>query len=250
MRISGIADYAQDTQDQEHKIARRPVAATASSDNVPTSNSTESSQNKKPKPRFGALLNRTRSVRMEDGGKRSKPATPIRVTTTETTIAQYDGPSDYEINQAPLKTAPLHQDRSLRDMMNSGARNRSADRHIPSDYGHENVSMRRSDKASSQSLQTSSSSNSRETAGSHIFTNIKNTSSKAADGLGKAGKGFFGKIARSGSNTSKEDERYVPCVINLPLIQQTRITRIAQRLEDSKDKTEFWMPALPWRCIE
>jgi len=36
----------------------------------------------------------------------------------------------------------------------------------------------------------------------------------------------------------------------LPLVEQTRKTRIAKRLEDSKDKTEFWMPALPWRCIE
>jgi hypothetical protein len=28
------------------------------------------------------------------------------------------------------------------------------------------------------------------------------------------------------------------------------LTRISTRLEQSRDKTEFWMPALPWRCIE
>ncbi|KAK4691643.1 hypothetical protein P7C71_g5395, partial [Lecanoromycetidae sp. Uapishka_2] len=80
--------------------------------------------------------------------------------------------------------------------------------------------------------------------------NIKNTSSKAADGLGKAGKGLMGKFARSGSTTTKEDLPYEIHVINLPLVEQTRRTRIAQRLADSRDKTEFWMPALPWRCID
>jgi hypothetical protein len=39
-------------------------------------------------------------------------------------------------------------------------------------------------------------------------------------------------------------------VINLPLVEQTRITRISKKIEASKDKTEFWMPSLPWRCIE
>jgi hypothetical protein len=74
-----------------------------------------------------------------------------------------------------------------------------------------------------------------------------------SDRLGKAGKGFFGKITRSGSSNEREivtDDNYVCTTINLPLVKQTRKTRIAQRLELSKDKTEFWMPALPWRCIE
>ena len=85
------------------------------------------------------------------------------------------------------------------------------------------------------------------------MTNIKNTSNQATDGLRRAGKGFLGKITRSGSSNSREpadDEPYVCTTINLPLVEQTRRTRIAKRLEDSKDKTEFWMPALPWRCIE
>ena len=93
----------------------------------------------------------------------------------------------------------------------------------------------------------------RDGAGSKLFSNFKSTSAKAADGIGKAGKGLFGKITRSSNSNGKEvtdDENYVFSVIKLPLVEQTRRTRIAKRLEDSKDKTEFWMPALPWRCIE
>jgi len=67
-------------------------------------------------------------------------------------------------------------------------------------------------------------------------------------------KGLFGKNARSGSTTEREpvidDEHYVLKVINLPLVEQTRLTRISKRLEDSRDKTEFWMPAFPWRAID
>jgi hypothetical protein len=47
-----------------------------------------------------------------------------------------------------------------------------------------------------------------------------------------------------------DDEHYVLKVINLPLIEQARLTRISKRLEDSRDKTEFWMPAFPWRAID
>lgn len=67
-------------------------------------------------------------------------------------------------------------------------------------------------------------------------------------------KGLFGKGTRSGSTTEREpvvdDEHYVLKVINLPLVEQARLTRISKRLEDSRDKTEFWMPAFPWRAID
>ncbi|KAH8883248.1 Rho GTPase activation protein [Thozetella sp. PMI_491] len=46
------------------------------------------------------------------------------------------------------------------------------------------------------------------------------------------------------------DEQYVLKVLNLPLIEQTRITRISKRLETSRDKTEFWMPSFPWRALD
>lgn len=75
-------------------------------------------------------------------------------------------------------------------------------------------------------------------------------------GKAKSGGGMFlsrlGKIGRSSSNSEKEipDAEYILKVINQPLVEQTRITRISKKIEASKDKTEFWMPSLPWRCIE
>ncbi|KAK3109235.1 hypothetical protein LTR53_017734 [Teratosphaeriaceae sp. CCFEE 6253] len=62
----------------------------------------------------------------------------------------------------------------------------------------------------------------------------------------------LGKIGRSSSNNEKEipDSEYVLKVINLPLVEQTRITRISKDLGNCRDKTEFWMPSLPWRCID
>lgn len=86
-----------------------------------------------------------------------------------------------------------------------------------------------------------------------IFNNIKQSSTGAADRIGKAGKGFFGKMSRSGSTNERElvnDYNYVCSVINLPLMEQSRRTRIAKRLADCRDKTEFWLPALPYRCVE
>ena len=248
-KISSNAYTAQGQPDRDSEITRRPSGAGLICDSTIVISPTEPSQGKKPKPRFGGLLNRTRSMRIDDGGRRSKPTTPIR-TTAPDIITQYDGPTEAENTQSGLKTAPLQQDRSIRDMVSSGIRNRSADRQLPSNHSQENMPTRRGDKAAGPGLSASSSGVFRENSGSHLFTNIKHTSSKAADGLGKAGKGIFGKIARSGSSNVKEDERYILKVINLPLVEQTRRTRIAQRLEDSKDKTEFWMPALPWRCIE
>ena len=246
------ADHKPVHQPQEHRIPRRPIGTSVMSDGMIVTTPTEIAPGgRKPKPRFGALLTRTRSTRLDDGGRNSKPTTPIHTTGPEMRM-QYDGADEDDRHQPGPKTAPLQQDRSLRDMMNSNIRNRSADRQPQRDRSQENIPMRRGEKASSGGLSNSSSGGLREGSGSHLFTNIKNNTTKAADGLGKAGKGFFGKIARSGSSNAKEEEpeRYVISVINLPLIEQTRRTRIAQRLEDSKDKTEFWMPALPWRCIE
>lgn len=64
---------------------------------------------------------------------------------------------------------------------------------------------------------------------------------------------FFGKGGRSSKEAERDavdDEHYQLKVINLPLVEQTRRTRISKRLEDSRDKTEFWMPAFPWRAID
>jgi hypothetical protein len=142
-----------------------------------------------------------------------------------------------------LKTAPLRvdQDRHFRDIMGSSGmgRNRSADRQphtareLPKDYKQERGAP-----------------TPRDYGGQSFLGNVKNSSTKAFN----IGRGFLNKVGRSGSTNEREiavdDEHYVLKVINLPLVEQTRLTRISKRLENSRDKTEFWMPAFPWRAID
>lgn len=93
--------------------------------------------------------------------------------------------------------------------------------------------------------------------GPNFFSNLLHSSRGATDGITKSGKGLFSKIARSGSGTVQDPsvtamnpDNYVFRVIDLPLVEQTRITRIKKNLSGAGDKTEFWMPALAYRCIE
>ena len=270
-------------RDQEQLIPRRPVGSPTRSDEAARHGKGESLQMKKPKPRFSNLINRTRSVRTNDilspngrssnayqgselsglsSGQKTKPITPIITTTKPQPQLQLDGAneslsrSNTPITPNTPMSAPLSQDRANHHDKHlgpgssaiSGSRNRSADRNQAYAEAGQEARHPQSDLASSSSggLRDAPSSS------SHLFSNIKNTSSRAAGGLNKAGKGIFAKMGRSGSNTiiTPEDQRYVCRIINLPLVEQTRKTRIAARLENSKDKTEFWMPALPWRCIE
>jgi len=133
--------------------------------------------------------------------------------------------------------------------MSSAVRNHSAERAqargIPDHRGREHVEREAQyGRSHAASFQENGS-------GSSFFSGLKSSGSKAA---GMIGKGLFGKTGRSGSTTEREpaidDEHYVLKVINLPLVEQTRRTRICKRLEDSRDKTEFWMPAFPWRAID
>ena len=232
------------------------MAASIASDSAIAPSPTEPTFFRKPKPRFANLIKRTQSIRVDADGKRSKPTTPISAT-APIQRTQYDGTSESEeakFGPRTPRTAPLRPDRALRDMIGSNTRGRSADR-PPSNHSSENNAPRHLGPPSSASnsnsaLSTSTSGFNREGPGSHLFTNIKNTSSRAGAGLGRAGKGLLRKMERRPSSVGREDEQYILQVIHLPLIKQTRKTRIAARLEDSKDKTEFWMPALPWRCIE
>ena len=84
-----------------------------------------------------------------------------------------------------------------------------------------------------------------------FVTGSKNVMSKAKSGGGNLFN-RLGKIGRSSSNTEKEisDSEYVFKVIILPLTEQVRITRISKDLASCRDKTEYWMASLPWRCIE
>ncbi|KAL9046587.1 MAG: hypothetical protein Q9214_000611 [Letrouitia sp. 1 TL-2023] len=229
---------------------RRPVGPSMMSDSALVTNSPNTAATRRAKPRFAQLLTRTRSIRTDDGGRRTKPTTPI-LTKTDEAVPHCDSNDDSN----GLKTAPLQydKDRSFRDLMGSAIRNKSADRQSATKKAQGTNSTHQWDNELSQGLSGSSSTVLRDMQASNLFTNLKNTSSKAADGLGKAGKGLFTKMARTGSSYAREhssDSRYECKVLQLPLVEQTRRTRIAQRLEDSRDKTEFWMPALPWRCID
>lgn len=197
----------------------------------------------RPRPRLAHLLGRSRSIRGEPGEVTPKSASRHRVVESDDL--------SHHMNDPGLKTAPLHHegDRSFREMVTSTIRNRSADRQRPA--GSENGSI-----ASSKEYNKSHgpfSSSFKDGTGVAFLSNLKSSGTKAADGIGKAGKGIFGKFSRHASGGEKEtpaDEHYVCSVITLPLVEQTRLTRISKRLEQSRDKTEFWMPALPWRCIE
>jgi hypothetical protein len=147
--------------------------------------------------------------------------------------------------QQPLRTAPVEKDvHERRHKMNSAPRNQSADRALPRDMLNKDTRSDKENRSHPSSFKDNSSSN--------FFSGLKNSGSRAADMLSK---GLFGsKGGRSGSTTEREhpvdDEHYQLKVINLPLVEQARLTRISKKLEESRDKTEFWMPAFPWRAID
>lgn len=190
--------------------------------------SAQSSVSKKGRSKTFGLLGRTKSNRDKDRNSPRASPTPLPATPSISTLQD---------NSAPLRTAPVFQDRAYRDMMGSSIRNRSEDRAL----SREPSSSR--DRAQPSSF--------KESGGSAFLSGLRSSSTRAADIFSK---GLFGKNSRSGSTTDKEpvidDEHYVLKVINLPLVEQTRKTRISKRLESSKDKTEFWMPSFPWRAID
>lgn len=189
------------------------------------------------------LLSRSKSIRVEGTNPRTKHKnnTPNRLTEP--------GPKQWKSTGevTGIKTAPLEKGQSWRQNMTLGAmRNRSADRHYGID-SEDDVPRR------DRNEQSSLSSSYNESRGANIFNAFKSSSNKVADGINKASRVMAEKLVRSGSSYEKEaqtEENYQLKIINLGLVEQTRTTRISKRLEASKDKTEFWMPALPWRCID
>ncbi|KAL1866764.1 hypothetical protein VTK73DRAFT_4528 [Phialemonium thermophilum] len=190
---------------------------------------------KKGKPKPFTLLGRTRSIKdKDDTSPQDAPAKLVEPEQTQ------------HLGALPLRTAPVHaHDRSFRDMMSSAVRNHSAERPPPRDMN----GQRGRDQEREQSRNQPSSY--KENGGSAFLSGLKSSSSRAANIISHS---LFGKTTRSASTTEKEpvvdDEHYVLKVINLPLVEQTRRTRISKRLEESRDKTEFWMPAFPWRAID
>jgi hypothetical protein len=201
---------------------------------------------KRDKHKFGHILGRKASVKADEELPRSeKPPTPVREGKQDT--AKLAKQTDY----MSMKTAPLEKERGFRSAMNSALRNRSLDRQ--QNESEEEGKMPPPVQPSSRQTQNLGSNGLPSGNSSSFLHNIRSSGSRAADGVNRARKGIFGKLTRSGSSHEREPlpkEPYELKVINLPLVQQTRLTRISKRLEKSKDKTEFWMPALPWRCID
>jgi hypothetical protein len=252
---------------------QQSIKASSVNSSTTAVNSIEGS--KKPpvtKSRFG-LLTRTRSTsarsprepieQKETAKLKAKPLTPRKTLEKEKEKEkEREGEKDAKREQkhrrnntgddAPKSASYDTRDRKFKHaagLMNSAAmRNRSLDRAHAVDSEDDGLAPTREKREHffSSSFKEGGS-------GAAFLSNIRSHGSKAADGIGKAAKGLAGKIGRTGSHHEKESlvpEDWSPKVINLPLVEQTRLTRISQRLEDSKDKTEFWMPALPWRCIE
>ncbi|KIX07064.1 uncharacterized protein Z518_05041 [Rhinocladiella mackenziei CBS 650.93] len=217
--------------------------------NPPTSSESTASQahtepapvSKKGKSKFGGILSRTKTVKMDDATTKLKGSPPSHLQLDTTN-------SKTEHLEPSPKTAPVKPDRRERAFTTengAGVRNRSADRQLRDESSVAKKERPAGGVPLSQSFRDGST--------LQILSNIGQTGKGMSDRLGKAGKGLFGKITRSGSSNERElvtDDNYVCTTINLPLVKQTRKTRIARRLELSKDKTEYWMPALPWRCID
>ena len=168
---------------------------------------------------FSNLIKRNHSNRADDGSEHSKPSTPT------------------------YSRAPDLQDSYLGPRDRSTSRNRSPH----SDYGYLDGYAYPGELKMGPQLSSQRSQVLRE-SGAHLLTGFKKTTAKAAGGFNKASNRFF--KTKAPAKVDEAPPGYKCTVITLPLAEQTRITRIAKRLEDSRDKTEFWMPALPWRCIE
>ncbi|KAL7936269.1 hypothetical protein V8C35DRAFT_253210 [Trichoderma chlorosporum] len=220
---------------------------------------------KKNKTKSFALLGRSKSVREKESNRLKLAVSPVPLPasgnpshtehTTNTPTASTNTPT---ISAAAAQLPTVPQDRALRDDgMNSNPRNRPEDRtpgaaaapaakDAPREKEH-----REHGGHGGHGGHKGHSSSIRETGASTFLSGLRFSSTRAADLISK---GLFGKSTRSGSMTEREpvidDEHYMLKVLNLPLVEQTRLTRISKRLEDSRDKTEFWMPAFPWRAID
>ncbi|KAK0355233.1 hypothetical protein LTR57_012081 [Friedmanniomyces endolithicus] len=181
----------------------------------------------------------------------AKPAGPFRNPLARTKSLRRDSHSKTKPDPKPLleqppNTAPLasdwpkQQDMRLLGMKGKEKRGKSAER-APVTEGD--------DQAMDAKAHAKERDKSKEKSG--FMSGSKNAVTKTT----KASGNFLtrlGKIGRSSSNNEKEvpDSEYVLKFINLPLVEQTRITRISKDLSNCRDKTEYWMPSLPWRCID
>ncbi|KAI1264288.1 hypothetical protein F5Y18DRAFT_90654 [Xylariaceae sp. FL1019] len=211
-----------------------PAPLLPTSSDVSLSSTAENDASKKNKP--NAFMGRRNKLTKNDQSPREamtiKMPEPDRLHTS-------NGP-------APLKTAPIHADareRSFRHKMDSSLRNQSADRAVRDPVSNKEYRSDKENRSHPSSI--------KDGGGSNFFSGLKSSGRQAADMISK---GIFGKGGRGASTNERDpavdDEHYVLKVLSLPLDEQTRKTRISKRLEESRDKTEFWMPAFPWRAID
>ncbi|KAG4437899.1 hypothetical protein IFR05_006618 [Cadophora sp. M221] len=278
--MSGRVSSKENTRTEsslDRSVARRAVGGPSHSDVSLDSNgdspasSTGTAVAKKNKPKPFSILSRSKSIRDEHSPREPSPTSKFGEgekiqSQAQPQGQQIQGKSQPLSQDGPAKSAPLpleQNDRSFRAMMSSTVRQRSEDRQpsAPREISKSKESSKLRDQSRTQAMrdqkdnvgrsQPSFSGSFRE-GGGHTFLN--NLKSSATKGAGALSKGLFGKSGRSGSTNEKEpvvdDEHYQIKVLNLPLMEQTRLTRISKKLEDSRDKTEFWMPAFPWRAID
>lgn len=215
--------------------------------------STPASTKKTSKPKPFTLLSRTKSHREKNG--RSPRHTPSPQDTKEppppsrsaprVPIMELNPPDKAHVASTP-RTATVAHDSAYREAMSSNSRTHSAERAHSRDASSDRRGHQDRDQFSRSHQSTPRDGN----GASSFFNNLRREGGRVAETIGK---GLFGKGGRSGSTTERDpvdDEHYVLKVITLPLVEQTRLTRISKRLEESRDKTEFWMPAFPWRAID
>lgn len=231
--------------------ARRPVATSSRSDShinryteagatevTPASGSIQhNTTSKRNKPKGFNLLRRTSSIRYD-----SEDVSP-----GEASTSTMNG-SEQQHYPEGIRTAPLRaeHDHSFREnVKGSNSRTHSADRNPA---GQQSELLRKEQKDTHRNQQSVSMP--RSATSISIFGHLKGAGTKAQS----FGRNFLGKTSRSGSTNEREvtvdDESYVVKVLNLPLVEQTRATRISKQLETSRDKTEYWMPSFPWRAID
>ena len=93
-----------------------------------------------------------------------------------------------------------------------------------------------------------------------FFGRVKATSSRASDGFRKAAAmisvkktGRSGSRSGSGSGPGAKppyEDKYQPKLLILPLAEQVKLTRPSKLGHKPCDKPSFWLPALPYRCLE
>ncbi|KAB2100628.1 hypothetical protein AG0111_0g11119 [Alternaria gaisen] len=234
------------SDDNRSEVVRLDQRAGSGNSNDSSDPHADSSKRNNVKPKKG-ILSRSKSIKEgETSGSRTKlnkaPPGQLSPDIAGSWTTNGDG--------MPLKTAPMDKGQPWRGI--GKPRTHSADRqdgskHIQrdADYGQ------RRDKSEQVSLASSSYN---ETKGHGFISKLGSGARNMGEKMDSARKGVFGKLGRSSSNhesqTPISNEPYVCKIIHKPLIEQTRLTRISTRLEQSRDKTEFWMPALPWRCID